>query len=81
ASISNVKIPLDIIQYIDVSRNTNIYTREFVESTRKINQYLRGKMSAMKLFRNTLSDKIISEFPELTDTVNGVVGGTSANTN
>ncbi|ODV59128.1 uncharacterized protein ASCRUDRAFT_37955 [Ascoidea rubescens DSM 1968] len=79
--LSSVKIPLDIIQYIDMGRNPNIYTREFVESTRKMNQYLRGKMTAMKLFRDTLSDKIILEFPELTDTVNGVVERTSPNNN
>lgn len=71
-SLDQVPIPLDVLQYIEDGRNPDVYTREFVEATKKSNQYLRGKMIAMKQLRDVLGKKISSEFPELSEVVEDI---------
>ncbi|GMG23572.1 unnamed protein product [Ambrosiozyma monospora] len=63
--LSNVSIPLEIINYIEDGRNPDIYTREFVEVVRKINQHLNGKSLAFEKFQNMLGHSIVKEFPDL----------------
>lgn len=75
--LDNVPIPLDVLQYIEDGRNPDVYTREFVEATRKSNQYLRGKMVAMRELRDVLGQKISAEFPELGSAVIGVIQRTN----
>ncbi len=70
--LEQVPIPLDVLQYIEDGRNPDVYTREFVEATKKSNQYLRGKMLAMRDLRDTLGKKISAEFPELTEVVDDI---------
>jgi mediator of RNA polymerase II transcription subunit 10 len=70
--LDKVPIPLDVLQYIEDGRNPDVYTREFVEATRKSNQYLRGKMFALKDLRDLLGKKISDEFPELREVVNDI---------
>ncbi|KAH3680534.1 hypothetical protein WICMUC_000265 [Wickerhamomyces mucosus] len=72
APLQEVPIPLDVLQYIEDGRNPDVYTREFVEATRKSNQYLRGKMNSFKNLREVLGKKIINEFPELESIVNDI---------
>lgn len=36
-------------RYIENGRNPDVYTREFVELTGKQNQYINGKMKAMRV--------------------------------
>lgn len=67
--LSKIPIPKGVLEYIEAGRNPNVYTREFVESTRKSNQSLRGKMIAFKQLRDSLGDKIGEEFPELKDDI------------
>lgn len=43
------RFPLDVVDYIENGRNPDVYTREFVELLAKQNQYLNGKMKAMKV--------------------------------
>lgn len=75
--LDNVPIPLDVLQYIEDGRNPDVYTREFVEATRKSNQYLRGKMLALKDLRDVLGKKISVEFPELENVVQDIVDRTN----
>ncbi|VEU22053.1 DEKNAAC103091 [Brettanomyces naardenensis] len=70
--LKNIAIPLDIINYVEDGRNPDIYTREFVEVVRKLNQYLNGKSLALQRFRDTLSTCIKQEFPELADEVENI---------
>lgn len=70
--LQKLPIPLDVLQYIEDGRNPNVYTREFVESTRKSNQHLRGKIQAFKQLRDTLGAKIGDEFPELKEEIEGI---------
>ncbi|CDR37597.1 CYFA0S01e12970g1_1 [Cyberlindnera fabianii] len=72
-SLDNVPVPLDVLQYVEDGRNPDVYTREFVETTRKANQHLRGKMMAMRDLRDVLGKKIASEFPELGDVVQDII--------
>lgn len=68
-----IQIPLDIIQYIEDGRNPDIYTREFIEVIRKVNQFLNGKSRAFSQFQSTLASQITKEFPQLEPNVNLVL--------
>ncbi|EDO15681.1 hypothetical protein Kpol_1008p19 [Vanderwaltozyma polyspora DSM 70294] len=71
--LQNVDIPLEVVQYIEDGRNPDIYTREFVEAIRRSNQYQRAKMHGLKQLRDSLAEKIVEEFPDLSDTVQDIV--------
>ncbi|KAG7894901.1 hypothetical protein KL905_000138 [Ogataea polymorpha] len=70
--LQDISIPLEIVNYIEDGRNPDIYTREFVDVVRKINQYLYGKSIAFQEFRDILSAKIKSEFPDLEQEVESI---------
>src|SRR3569833_89405 len=74
-------VPAELIQYVEDGRNPDIYTREFVELTRRTNQLARGKTNAFASFRDVLADQIRAAMPELADDVDRVLettGGGSA---
>ncbi|GME99927.1 unnamed protein product [[Candida] boidinii] len=77
--LSEINIPLEVLNYIEDGRNPDIYTREFIEVVRKINQYLNGKSIAFNKFKNILSSKIIKEFPDLQESVNEIKFKTDLN--
>lgn len=70
-------IPLDVISYIEDGRNPDIYTREFVEVTAKTNARLKGKMEAFQKLRDVLGDKLVQEFPHLSDAVDNIKSRTN----
>lgn len=63
--LASIYIPGDLLNYIQDGRNPDIYTREFVEVVRKVNQFLNGKAQAFLHFRDALASAIKQEFPEL----------------
>ncbi|KAL6926618.1 hypothetical protein ACO0SA_004642 [Hanseniaspora valbyensis] len=65
----NMNIPLDVIQYIESTRNPDVYTREFVESIKLANDYQREKQSALKYMSLKLGEGIIEAFGEEDDDV------------
>ncbi|GMM30228.1 mediator complex subunit [Martiniozyma asiatica (nom. inval.)] len=67
--LNHINIPIDIIQYIEDGRNPDIYTREFVEVVRKVNQFLNGKSLGLEKFKDSLALQICTEFPELASDV------------
>lgn len=69
-------IPLEIIQYVEQSRNPDIYTREFVEVVMKYNQQLKGKSEAFAQFRDILGKEMMSAIPEIKDDVEEIVQST-----
>ncbi|EGV60229.1 RNA polymerase II mediator complex subunit [Yamadazyma tenuis] len=75
--MASYPIPVDIISYIEDGRNPDIYTREFVEVNAKSNARLKGKMENFGKLRDILSQKVVSEFPELKDTVEDIQRRTS----
>ncbi|GMM43402.1 hypothetical protein FOG50_03585 [Hanseniaspora uvarum] len=58
----NVNIPLDVIQYIENTRNPDVYTREFVESIKLANDYQREKQLAFKSMSKKLGEGILDVF-------------------
>lgn len=71
-----VNIPPEIIQYVDDSRNPDIYTREFVEMARRQNQLMKGKTEAFASFRDMLAETMLTSMPELKDYVLEAVSST-----
>lgn len=61
---------------MDNGRNPEIYTREFIENTRRDNQLLKGKMEAHASFRDVLAGEMGKVFPELGEEIQRVVEGT-----
>jgi len=66
-------IPYDIIQYVENSRNPDIYTRQFVELVMRYNQQLKGRSEAFAHFRDILGREMMSGIPEIADDVRKVV--------
>ncbi|CDK24512.1 unnamed protein product [Kuraishia capsulata CBS 1993] len=75
--LKEYSIPMEVLNYVEDGRNPDVYTREFVEVVRKVNQFLNGKAVGFGRFRDVLGDKIIQEFPELTDSVHDIKTRTS----
>jgi mediator of RNA polymerase II transcription subunit 10 len=65
----NINIPPEIIQYVESSRNPDVFTREFVEMAQRMNQLLKGRSDAYRLLRDTLAKDIVIAMPELRDDV------------
>ena len=68
-----VRIPLDIIQYVESTRNPDIYTREFVELVMKNNQMMKGRSEAFARFRDILGREMGSAIPEISGEVREIV--------
>ncbi|XBW35278.1 hypothetical protein QEN19_000846 [Hanseniaspora menglaensis] len=60
----NMNIPLDVIQYIENTRNPDVYTREFIESIKIANNYQKEKQTALKYLSLKLGEGIIDAFAE-----------------
>lgn len=80
SQLSKVNIPMEVLQYIEDGRNPDIYTREFVEAIRRSNQYQRAKMNGLRQLRDSLAEKIAEEFPDLEQSVQGIVERTGGST-
>ncbi|KAK9476543.1 transcription factor subunit Med10 of mediator complex-domain-containing protein [Lipomyces japonicus] len=72
-SVSDVLVPREIVQYIEDGRNPNVYSREFVELLVKQNQFVNGKMRAVRDFRDILGAMVKQAYPELAADVDFVV--------
>ena len=75
--IEDYKIPIDVISYVEDGRNPDIYTREFVEVSAKLNARLKGKMQGFAKLQEVLGDKLQTEFPRLEKGVENVKTRTS----
>jgi mediator of RNA polymerase II transcription subunit 10 len=69
-------IPEPLIEYVENGRNPDIYTREFVELVRRMNQLARGKMHAFGEFRDVLAREMSAAMPELAEDARRVVEAT-----
>lgn len=70
------RVPAPLIQYVENGRNPDIYTREFVELVRRMNQLARGKSAAFLSFRDVLARELAAANPELAADVRRVVEAT-----
>jgi mediator of RNA polymerase II transcription subunit 10 len=62
-------LPPELIQYVESTRNPDVFTREFVELAQRTNQLLKGRSDAYRLLRDTLAKDIVTAIPELKDDV------------
>ncbi|RDW93324.1 mediator complex subunit NUT2 [Aspergillus mulundensis] len=75
-SLHSIALPPEIIDYVDASRNPDIYTREFVELVQRGNQDLKGKKEAFADFRDVLAREMRSAMPEVRGEVDRVIQAT-----
>ncbi|KAF2486449.1 putative mediator of RNA polymerase II transcription subunit [Neohortaea acidophila] len=69
-------LPIEIIQYVEASRNPDIYTREFVELVMRYNQQQKGRSEAFATFRDILGREMASGIPDIKEDVKRVVEAT-----
>ncbi|PYI07205.1 mediator of RNA polymerase II transcription subunit 10 [Aspergillus sclerotiicarbonarius CBS 121057] len=74
--VHSIQLPPEIIDYVDASRNPDIYTREFVELIQRGNQDLRGKKEAFGSFRDVLAREMRGAMPEVRGEVDRVLAAT-----
>jgi mediator of RNA polymerase II transcription subunit 10 len=70
---ANRPIPEPLIHYVENGRNPDIYTREFVELVRRMNQLARGKAHAFGQFRDILAREMAAALPEVREDVKKVL--------
>lgn len=63
----DVKIPLELLEYLDQGKNPQLYTKECLERTLNKNKEVNGKIEIYKKFRALLLKELGEEMPN--DTV------------
>ncbi|KAK3995962.1 mediator complex, subunit Med10 [Cladorrhinum sp. PSN332] len=76
----NHGVPITLMEYVENGRNPDIYTREFVEMVRRLNQVQRGKSHAFRDFRDVLAGEMMVALPELKEDVERVLDATGGQT-
>ncbi|CAD0014599.1 unnamed protein product [Aureobasidium pullulans] len=69
----------EIIEYVERSRNPDIYTREFVELVQRLNQQLKGRSQAFADFRDILAREMTGALPDCKQDIKMVVESTGGN--
>lgn len=65
-------IPVELIEYVESTRNPDIYTREFVELVMRYNQQQKGRMEAFASFRDILAEQMMVGIPDIKEDVRRV---------
>ncbi|CAD0090443.1 unnamed protein product [Aureobasidium vineae] len=69
-------LPPEVIEYVERSRNPDIYTREFVELVQRLNQQLKGRSQAFADFRDILAREMAGALPDCKQDITMVVEST-----
>ena len=69
----HLDIPPEVTNYVESSRNPDIYTREFVELVQRTNQMLKGREEAYRFLQEQVAWQLSSAVPELKADVARVV--------
>jgi mediator of RNA polymerase II transcription subunit 10 len=64
-----VDIPPEVTNYVESSRNPDIFTREFVETVQRMNQMLKGRSDALQMLQEQIAWQLTNVIPELKDDV------------
>ena len=72
----HIDIPPEVTNYVESSRNPDIYTREFVELVQRTNQMLKGREEAYRFLQEQIAWQLSNAVPELRDDVVKVVEAT-----
>jgi mediator of RNA polymerase II transcription subunit 10 len=68
-----INIPPEVTNYVENTRNPDIFTREFVEMVQRMNQMLKGRTDGMRLMRDTLVMDLLRAIPALKDDLQKVI--------
>ncbi|KAH6633176.1 RNA polymeras-like protein II mediator complex subunit 10 [Boeremia exigua] len=77
APLVQIDIPPEVTNYVESSRNPDIYTREFVELVQRTNQMLKGRGEAYRFLQEQISWQLSNAVPELQNDVTRVVEATA----
>ncbi|KAF1918971.1 mediator of RNA polymerase II transcription subunit 10 [Ampelomyces quisqualis] len=69
----HVDIPPEVTNYVENSRNPDIFTREFVETVQRMNQMLKGRSDALQMLQEQIAWQLTNVIPELKDDVTRAV--------
>ena len=69
----HVSIPPEVTNYVESSRNPDIFTREFVETVQRMNQMLKGRSEALQMLQGQIAWQLTNVIPELKDDVKQAV--------
>jgi mediator of RNA polymerase II transcription subunit 10 len=69
----HVDIPPEVTNYVENSRNPDIFTREFVETVQRMNQMLKGRSDALQMLQEQIAWQLKHVIPDLKDDVNRAV--------
>nr|CRX78968.1 hypothetical protein ls5930a1_00036 [Leucosporidium scottii] len=78
-TVADVRIPLDVINYVDQGKNPHVYTREFIERVAGENMYTNGILSAVTDYRDILHSELGEAFPELAEYLKDLPDGPATN--
>lgn len=62
----DVKIPLEVLQYLDDGKNPQLYTKQCLDATLQRNKEVNGKLEIYKKFRANLLKEMGEEMPNET---------------
>lgn len=72
----SAQVPPELIQYVQSTRNPDVYTRQFVELVMELNQKLKGKSESFAQFRDVLARQMILKMDGIEDDVHRAVENT-----
>ena len=61
----SVYIPPEVTEYVEGSRNPDIFTREFVETVQRMNQMLKGRSDALLFLQEQIAWQLGNAMTEL----------------
>ncbi|KAK4702001.1 mediator of RNA polymerase II transcription subunit 10, partial [Phenoliferia sp. Uapishka_3] len=64
-TVSDILIPLEVVNNVDAGQNPHKYTRDFAERVAGENMYTNGMISAVTDYRELLNSELLVAFPEL----------------
>ncbi|GJE83956.1 mediator of RNA polymerase II transcription subunit 10 [Phanerochaete sordida] len=70
SDLVKTKVPLQVLAEIDSSRNPMQLTRDRLERAATENQFMNGKIQAIKSYRDYYNEALAQSFPELKDYLN-----------
>lgn len=62
-SIENIQLPKEVCEYIDLGKNPQFYTKDYMERALSKNEEVKGKIEYYKKFKKLLIDELTTVFP------------------
>ncbi|KAF2030639.1 mediator of RNA polymerase II transcription subunit 10 [Setomelanomma holmii] len=71
-----IDIPPEVTNYVENSRNPDIFTREFVETVQRMNQMLKGRTDALQTLQEQIAWQLSNVIPEMKDDIEKAIQST-----